>query len=124
MKRVESPATTLMAPNQAVISLITEPKSPWAPQQITAEPEPTPLQISVVVMNPIPIELLKGLRSDHDHFLSGFSRHPHNSRERILDVEVAQHPIAAVLGSADSRLPVELLFDIDSVICSSCATPA
>jgi carbonic anhydrase len=62
-------------------------------------------------MNPIPIEVLKELRSGHERFLSGFSRHPHSSRERMLEVEGAQHPIAAVLGCADSRVPVELLFN-------------
>jgi carbonic anhydrase len=100
-----------MPPNQAVIAAIIEPKPPWAPQQSAAEPEPTPLQIPAVVMNPIPIEVLKELRSGHERFLSGLSRHPHSSRERMLEVESAQHPIAAVLGCADSRVPVELLFD-------------
>ena len=62
-------------------------------------------------MNPIPIEVLKELRSGHERFLSGFSSHPHNSRDGMLKVEGAQHPIAAVLGCADSWVPVELLFD-------------
>jgi carbonic anhydrase len=75
-----------MPPNQAVIAASIEPKPPWAPQQSAAEPEPTPLQIPAVVMNPIPIEVLKELRSGHERFLS-------------------------VLGCADSRVPVELLFD-------------
>lgn len=29
----------------------------------------------------------------------------------MLEVETGQHPIAAILGCADSRVPVELLFD-------------
>ena len=44
------------------------------------------------------MEVLKELRSGHERFLSGFSRHPHSSRQRMLEVESAQHPIAAVLG--------------------------
>jgi hypothetical protein len=103
-----------MPPNQTVIAAIIEPKPLWALQQSDAEPEPTPLQIAAcLIMNPIPIEVLKELRSGHERFLSGFSSHPHNSRDGMLKVEGAQHPIAAVLGCADSRVPVELLFDTD-----------
>jgi hypothetical protein len=62
-------------------------------------------------MNPIPMAVLQELRCGHERFLAGLSRHPHSSRERMLEVEGAQHPIAAVLGCADSRVPVEMLFD-------------
>jgi len=55
--------------------------------------------------------VLHELRSGHERFLSGLSRHPHSSRERMLEVESAQHPLAAVFGCADSRVPVQLLFD-------------
>ena len=75
-----------MLPNQTVIAASIEPKPPWAPQQSAAEPEPTPLQIDACVMTPIPMGVLKELRSGHERFLS-------------------------VLGCADSRVPVELLFD-------------
>ena len=75
-----------MPPNQAVIAASIEPKPPWAPQQSAAEPEPTPLQIDACVMTPIPVGVLKELRSSHERFLS-------------------------VLGCADSRVPVELLFN-------------
>jgi hypothetical protein len=75
-----------MLPNQAFIAASIEPKPPWAPQQSAAEPEPTPLQIDACVMTPIPMGVLKELRSGHERFLS-------------------------VLGCADSRVPVELLFN-------------
>jgi hypothetical protein len=75
-----------MPPNQAVIAAIIESKPPWAPLQSAAEPEPTPLQIDACLMNPIPIEALKELRSGHERFL-------------------------CLLGCADSRVPVELRFD-------------
>jgi carbonic anhydrase len=93
------------------MTAIIEPKPRKAPLHSDAEPEPTPQQIAACVMNPIPMDVLQELRSGHERFLSGFSRHPHSSRERMLEVEGAQHPIAAVLGCADSRVPVELLFD-------------
>jgi carbonic anhydrase len=59
-----------------------------------------------------PETVLETLREGHQRFLSGHSLHPHSSRQRMLDVENGQHPFAAVLGCADSRVPVELLFDI------------
>jgi hypothetical protein len=57
-----------------------------------------------------PTRVLEDLQAGHQRFLSDTSRHPHCSRERFLEVEDRQHPIAAVLGCADSRVPVELLF--------------
>ncbi|MEA5424136.1 carbonic anhydrase [Synechococcus sp. CCY9202] len=62
-------------------------------------------------MNNCPEAVLADLRGGHQRFLNGESLHPHSSRERMLEVETGQHPIAAVLGCADSRVPVELLFD-------------
>ncbi len=58
-----------------------------------------------------PDEVLDGLRAGHQRFLDGHSLHPHSDRRRMLELEEAQHPMAAVLGCADSRVPVELLFD-------------
>ena len=75
-----------MLPNQAFIAASIEPKPPWAPQQSAAELEPTPLQIDARVMTSLLMGVLKALRSGHERFLS-------------------------VLGCADSRVPVELLFN-------------
>lgn len=58
-----------------------------------------------------PNGVLDGLRAGHQRFLDGHSLHPHSDRRRMLELEEAQHPMAAVLGCADSRVPVELLFD-------------
>jgi carbonic anhydrase len=55
--------------------------------------------------------VLANLKAGHERFLHDCSQHPHSTRERFLEVEEAQHPLAAVLGCADSRVPVELLFD-------------
>lgn len=62
-------------------------------------------------VNDSPQAVLSELRAGHRRFLDGESLHPHSSRERMLEVETGQHPTAAVLGCADSRVPVELLFD-------------
>lgn len=58
-----------------------------------------------------PEDVLNQLREGHRRFLEESSIHPHSSRSRLLELELAQHPIAAVLGCSDSRVPVELLFD-------------
>ena len=58
-----------------------------------------------------PATVLQWLREGHDRFLQGHSLHPHCTRERMRAVVDGQHPLAAVLGCADSRVPVELLFD-------------
>ncbi len=62
-------------------------------------------------MHPTPRAILEQLRDGHQRFLAGHSLHPHSDRSRMLEVETGQHPIAAILGCADSRVPVELLFD-------------
>lgn len=58
-----------------------------------------------------PAAVLRWLQLGHQRFLAGQSLHPHSTRERMQSVVAGQHPLAAVLGCADSRVPVELLFD-------------
>ena len=58
-----------------------------------------------------PALVLRWLQEGHERFLEGHSLHPHSTRERMKAVIEGQHPLAAVLGCADSRVPVELLFD-------------
>jgi carbonic anhydrase len=58
-----------------------------------------------------PQAVLRWLKQGHLRFLQGQSIHPHSTRARLQAVENHQHPLAAVLGCADSRVPVELLFD-------------
>jgi carbonic anhydrase len=54
---------------------------------------------------------LQQLDAGHQRFLSGQSKHPHATSERLKHLIEGQHPIAAILSCADSRVPVELLFD-------------
>jgi len=58
-----------------------------------------------------PETVLRWLQDGHQRFLAGQSLHPHSTRERLQAVVDGQRPLAAVLGCADSRVPVELLFD-------------
>lgn len=54
---------------------------------------------------------LQRLDAGHQRFLNGQSEHPHASSQRLKHLVQGQHPIAAILSCADSRVPVELLFD-------------
>lgn len=58
-----------------------------------------------------PGRVLHWLQQGHRRFLEGQSLHPHSTRERMQAVVEGQQPQVAVLGCADSRVPVELLFD-------------
>jgi carbonic anhydrase len=53
-------------------------------------------------------ELLAG----HQRFLQGESQHPHTSTIRLHEIAPAQNPVAMVLSCSDSRVPIELLFDV------------
>lgn len=64
-----------------------------------------------MVEPPSPEAALALLKAGHQRFLAGTSEHPHTDLERLHALAEEQHPIAAVLGCADSRVPVELLFD-------------
>ncbi|MFM7314447.1 MAG: carbonic anhydrase [Cyanobium sp.] len=58
-----------------------------------------------------PGAVLQWLKQGHQRFLEGQSLHPNSTRARMQAVVEGQHPLAAILGCADSRVPVELLFD-------------
>lgn len=57
------------------------------------------------------VALLHALQDGHARFLAGHSAHPHASRDRLEQLVAGQHPGIAILSCADSRVPVELLFD-------------
>lgn len=59
-----------------------------------------------------PDEALKRLKEGNERYLAGKPQHPHQTRERLaLTFGQGQHPFATVLSCADSRVPVELIFD-------------
>lgn len=59
-----------------------------------------------------PQEALDELRKGNERFVSGSALHPHVDRETLRSTcDGGQHPFACVLGCADSREPVELIFD-------------
>jgi carbonic anhydrase len=56
-------------------------------------------------------EALKRLMEGNRRFVQQKSKHPDQSKARLKEVAQAQHPIAALLTCADSRVPPEILFD-------------
>jgi carbonic anhydrase len=47
----------------------------------------------------------------NERFVTEKRTNRHQNRERLLEVVKGQNPFAAVLGCADSRVPVEIVFD-------------
>ncbi|QJW96540.1 carbonic anhydrase [Frigoriglobus tundricola] len=66
--------------------------------------EPTPDDLS-------PDEALDLLYAGNARFATGNPAAPNRDLERLKEVAPAQRPFAAVLGCADSRVPVEIVFD-------------
>jgi carbonic anhydrase len=51
------------------------------------------------------------LMQGNARYVAAKMKHPTQSAERRIEVAKGQHPVAVVLGCADSRVPPELLFD-------------
>ncbi|MFV2116173.1 carbonic anhydrase [Micromonospora sp. LOL_025] len=66
-----------------------------------------PSQLPVVT----PAEAWRRLRHGNHRFVTGHSRHPHQSLADLRRLAAGQHPIAITLGCADSRVAPEVLFD-------------
>ena len=58
-----------------------------------------------------PDAVLKALLTGNERFVAGTATRPHAGYARRADLVKGQHPIAAVVGCADSRVAPELLFD-------------
>ena len=58
-----------------------------------------------------PNAALKRLMDGNKRFVQQKGKHPDQSRTRMKEVAKAQHPFAALLSCADSRVPPEILFD-------------
>jgi carbonic anhydrase len=56
-------------------------------------------------------EALQELKEGNDRYVLDHVEHPHEGAQRRVDLSVAQHPFAIVLGCADSRVVPELIFD-------------
>ena len=58
-----------------------------------------------------PAQALQRLLDGNKRFAAGKASGPHRSLERVHELAGDQKPFAALLSCADSRVPVELLFD-------------
>jgi len=60
-----------------------------------------------------PAQALDYLREGNKRFVDGKTHpsHPTRSKERVTQVAAGQKPFAAFLSCADSRVPVEIIFD-------------
>lgn len=58
-----------------------------------------------------PKEALEFLGAGNARFTAGRSAAPHRDIERLREVAPRQTPFAAFLGCADSRVPIEIVFD-------------
>uniref|UniRef100_A0A0G4G126 Carbonic anhydrase n=1 Tax=Chromera velia CCMP2878 TaxID=1169474 RepID=A0A0G4G126_9ALVE len=58
-----------------------------------------------------PISAVEMLRAGNERFVNGKVLAPHRNMERVRNLADGQHPFAAFLSCADSRVPVEILFD-------------
>ncbi|NCJ06696.1 carbonic anhydrase [Synechococcales cyanobacterium C] len=77
-----------------------------------------------------PDAALEKLMAGNQRFVGHKLQHPDQSEARLHEVAQAQHPFATVLCCADSRVPVEILFDqgvgdiFDVRVAGNIATPA
>ena len=58
-----------------------------------------------------PYEVVQEMLRGNHRFVRGNTLHLHQDFKRIAAVAPKQHPLAAVLSCADSRVPVEIVFD-------------
>ncbi len=59
-----------------------------------------------------PDAALTKLQEGNAHFAAGKLKHPHQNKERRVETAAkGQQPFATILACADSRVPVELIFD-------------
>jgi carbonic anhydrase len=58
-----------------------------------------------------PVSAWKALKEGNERFVAGKPAHPSQSVEHRASLAAGQHPIAAILGCADSRVAAELIFD-------------
>lgn len=77
-----------------------------------------------------PDEALQKLLDGNQRFAQHHPNYPDQTELRVREVAQAQHPFATVLSCADSRVPVEIVFDqgigdiFDVRIAGNIATPA
>lgn len=102
---------------QAVITPIAEPEVLAAQETVAevvaAEPAPEPVSEPAPEPEtpPTPAEALAMLKAGNAAFLSGDTRLGHVTANDLDALQGGQHPIATIVGCADSRTPPTILFN-------------
>ena len=55
--------------------------------------------------------VIEQLMEGNHRFASMHQSHPHDTKQRRVEISEAQHPFAAIICCSDSRVPPELVFD-------------
>lgn len=77
--------------------------------QQAAEPQPAAIQEKPRPVNPD--AALKRMLEGNKRFVQQKNQKPNQTRLRLQETAIAQHPFASMLSCADSRVPVEIIFD-------------
>lgn len=72
----------------------------------TESHEPVQTEVEGVVKNSF-----EELKNGNRRFIEDHPIHPHQTLERMRNLQSGQHPFAVVISCADSRVPPELVFD-------------
>lgn len=78
------------------------------PNLTNAQPVPTKLAVNIPAT---PDQALNELLAGNQRFVANKRTSPNISPSRLTEVAKGQNPFAAVLSCADSRVPVEIVFD-------------
>jgi carbonic anhydrase len=68
-------------------------------------------EVAVAQDNMNPMQALGNLLAGNRRFIQGKTIDPNRNMGRLTEVAKGQNPFAAILSCADSRVPVEILFD-------------
>ena len=101
---------------EAVVTPVAEPEVLAAQEAVAeavaeAEPELVPEPTPEPEVPPTPAEALALLKAGNTAFLSGDTRLGHVTAQDLDALQGGQHPIATIVGCADSRTPPTILFN-------------
>lgn len=85
---------------------------PSAAAAVSPENAPAAERSSAVKAVSLPDDALFKLTEGNGRFVEGLARGPHRDETRRCETAGGQQPFAAFLSCADSRVPVEILFDV------------
>jgi len=112
-----APVTEVVVDPPALVADLPEPErlSETAPVkahvELAVEPEPDPAAAQPVSTNLTPEQALADLKAGNEAFLRGENNLGHVRAQDLEPLQAGQHPIATIVGCADSRTPPTILFN-------------